>query len=139
MPTKGEETATTASAPGALIVLKKNQALGGRTRLEEGNFELTMLRNPLHDTKVLHHLHKCDEEDDGGQNAGEEPACLLVEEGCTDSGFLQEVRGEESKPSEEFKANTGFEGKDGDSLLEKETDNDRLPVNKFNSGSQTIC
>ena len=26
-----------------------------------------MLENPLHDTKIVHHLYKRDEEDDGGQ------------------------------------------------------------------------
>ena len=101
-----------------------------------------MFDDPLHYTEVVHHLHKRDEKDDCTQDVGEEPAFVdglfVEEEGCTDSRFLQEVGGEESKPSEEFEASIGLENEEGDGLLEKETDYDRLPANKFNSKSHAI-
>jgi hypothetical protein len=85
---------------------------------------LQILKEPLHDTKVVHHLHKGDEKDDGTQNVGEEPALidngiLIEEEDGTDSGLLQEVRGEESKPPEEFETSASLKDEEGDCLLEK--------------------
>ena len=98
-----------------------------------------MFNDPLHHTKVVHHLHKGNEEDDGTQNASEEPALvdgvLIEEENGTDSGFLQEIGGEESEPPEYAETRIGLENEESDSLLEKETDDDRLPANGFNCRS----
>ena len=94
-----------------------------------------MFDDPLHDTEVVHHLHKGDEEDDGSQNIGKEP--LLFEDGIrveeengTDSGFLQEVGGEESNPLEDLETSVRLEDEEGDGLLEEETDNNRWPANE---------
>ena len=123
------------------MVLKKNQALDNGIRLEGGNvakINSQMFNDPLHDAKVVHHLHKSNEEDDGTQDAGEEPALvdngvLIEEKDGADLGLLQEVQGEESQPPEDFEAGISLEDKESDGLLEKETDDDRLPMNDFNS------
>lgn len=91
-----------------------------------------MLDNPLHDTKVVHHLHKGNKKDDSTQNTGEEPVLfdhgLLIEkEDSTDLGLFQKVRGEEGEPLEDFETSVGLEDEKGDGLLEKKTDDDRLP------------
>ena len=93
-----------------------------------------MFNDPLHDTEVVHHLHKGNEENDSSQNTGEEPVLvddgLLVEkEDGTDFGLLQEVGGEESDPTEYFETSAGFENEEGDGLLKEETDDDRWPAN----------
>lgn len=101
-----------------------------------------MFNKPLHNTKVVQHLNKCNEENNGAQNAGEEPALvdglLIKEESCTDSGFPQEVGGEKSEPLEDAEASVGLEDEEGNRLLEKETNDDRLPANKSNSRSYII-
>ena len=91
-----------------------------------------MLNDPLHDTEVVHHLHKGNEEDDGGQNASEEPVLgddgvLIKEEDGTDFGLLQKVSGEEREPLEDLETSTGLEDEEGDGLLEEQSDDDRLP------------
>ena len=91
-----------------------------------------MLDDPLHDTEVVHHLHKGNEEDDGSQDTGEEPVLgddgiLIEEEDGTDFGLLQEVSGEEGEPLEDLEPSTGLEDKEGDGLLEEKSDDDRLP------------
>lgn len=100
-----------------------------------------MLDNPLHHTKVVHRFYRGDE-DNSTENIDEEPVLadgvLVEEEGYTDLGLLQEVRGEESEPSEEFEAGTGLKDKEGDGLLEEETDDGRFPTNEFNSRSLII-
>ena len=55
-----------------------------------------MLNEPLHDTKVEHHLHEGNEENYGAQNTSEEPGLcddgvLIEKEDGANSGFLQEV------------------------------------------------
>ena len=107
----------TASTPETRMVLKKNQALGDRSELR-GNFgpgksNVQVLNDPLHDTEVVHHLNKGDEEDDSTQNIGEEPtlignSVLIEEEDGADLGFLQEVGGEEGEPLEDIEASTGL-------------------------------
>jgi hypothetical protein len=94
--------------------------------------DVQMLNDPLHDTKVVHHLHKGDEKYDSAQNVGKEPGfvdhCILIEkEDGTDVGFLQEVGCEESKPLKNLETGIGLEDEEGDDLLEEETNNDRLP------------
>ena len=121
------------------MVLEKNQALDNRIRLERKTSRksnLQVLDDPLHDTKVVHHLHKGNEEDDGTQNASEKPALidgvLVKEKDGTDSGFLQEVVCEGTDPPENCESSIGLEDEKGNGLLEKETNNDCLPVNEFN-------
>ena len=92
-----------------------------------------MFNDPLHDAKVVHHLHKGDEEYDSAQNAGKEPAfgdhgILIEEEDGADTGFLQKVGCEESEPLEDLKSGIGLEDEEGDGLLEEKTDDDRLPT-----------
>ena len=136
----------TASAPETFMVLKKNQALNNGVKIgvvvSQIEVDVPMLDDPLHDTKVVHHLYKGDEEDDSAKNIDEEPVLvdgvLIEEEGCTDLGLLQEVRDEKRKPLEEFEAGISLKDEEGDSLLEKETDNDRLPTNEFKSRSLII-
>lgn len=133
----------TASAPETFKVLKKNQALDGGIRVEGGkgrerSGNVQVPNDPLHDTEVVHHLHECNEKDDGAQNVGEEPGfiddgVLIEEEDGADMGFLQEVGCKESKPLENLEASIALEDEEGDGLLEKETNNDRLPM----STSQT--
>ena len=93
-----------------------------------------MFNDPLHDTEVVHHLDKSNEEDNGGQNTSKEPVLvddgLLIEkEDGTNFGLLQEVGGKESNPPEYFETSIGLENEEGDGLLEEETDNDRWPAN----------
>ena len=144
---KGEAAAITASAPETFIVLKKNHALDDRIRLEwergsQGS-DVQILDYPLHDTQVEHHLHEGNEEDYGSQNVGEKP--LLIDDGVfieeeygTGSGLLQKVRSQERKPLEDFEAGVGLEDKEGNGLLEEETDNDGSPVNMPNSRSDVV-
>ena len=104
----------------------------GKEGWEQHNAQ--MLDDPLHDTKVVHHLHKGNEEDDGSQNASEEPVLgddrvLIEEENGTDFGLLQKVSGEECEPLEDLETSIGLEDEEGDGLLEEESDDDRLPAN----------
>ena len=91
-----------------------------------------MLDNPLHDTEIVHHLDKGNEEDDSSQNSGKEPVLgddriLIEEENGTDFGLLQEVGGEEGDPFENFETSIRFEDEESNGLLEEETDHDRGP------------
>ena len=100
-----------------------------------------MLNDPLHDTEIVHHLHKSDEENDSTQDTSEEPAfvdygVLIEEEDGADVGFLQEVGCEESKPLEDLEAGIGLENEEGDCLLKEETDNDRLPASPSENRSR---
>ena len=135
---KGEAAAITASAPETFMVLKKNQALNGKIEVKGGEdtreaFKNSQVfNNPLHDAKVVHHLHKGDEEYDSAQDTSEEPGfvyhgILVEEEDGTDLRFLQEVRCEESDPLEDLKSGIGLEYEEGDGLLEEKADNDRSP------------
>lgn len=97
-----------------------------------------MLDDPLHHTEVVHHLHKGNEEDDGSQNASEEPVfgddgILIKEEDGTDFGLLQKVGGEEGEPLEDLETSVGLENEESDGLLEEESDDDRLPVSGYRS------
>lgn len=120
----------TASAPETFMVLKKNQALDGRSEPRgegSGNLYIQVLDDPLHDTEVIHHLHEGNEEDDSRQNTSEEPVpcddgVLIEEEDGTDFGLLQEVGGEEGEPLEDLETSVGLEDEEGDGLLEEETD-----------------
>ena len=91
-----------------------------------------MLDDPLHDTEVVHHLHKGNEEDDSTQNANKEPVLVdgifIEEESGTDFGLVQEVGGEEGDPPENFETGVGLEDEEGDGLLEEETDDNRRPM-----------
>ena len=138
-PMKGDAAAITASAPDTFIVLKKNQALKMREiRCEGGkgrgvSDDAQVFNDPLHNTEVVHHLHEGNEKHDSAQYAGEEPALgdhdiLIEEEDGADTGFLQEVGREESKPLEDLEASIGLEDEESDGLLEEETDDDRLPM-----------
>lgn len=91
-----------------------------------------VLDDPLHDTEVVHHLYKGNEEDDSTQNDGKEPVLvgdgiLIEEENSTNCGLLQEVGCKESDPFEDFESSAGFKDEEGDGLLEEQTDNDRGP------------
>jgi hypothetical protein len=66
----GEAAATTASAPEMFISLKKNQALILLVRVfnrEHDKYNLQVLNDPLHNTKIVHHLYKCNKKDYGGE------------------------------------------------------------------------
>ena len=102
-----------------------------------------MPEDPLHDTQVVHHLHKGNEVDNGGQNVGKKPGLVydgvfIKEEYGANSGLLQKVRGQERNPSEDFESGVGLKDKEGNGLLEEETDNDRSPTNMPNSRSDKI-
>jgi hypothetical protein len=88
-------------------------------------------------------LYEGDEEDYGSQNVGEKPLLIddgvLIEEECsTGSGLLQKIRGQEGKPLKDFEAGVSLKDKEGNSLLEEETDDDRSPMNMSSSRSDVV-
>lgn len=69
-PTKGDAAATTASAPETFMSLKKSHALEMSKLLflfEADRKHVQFSNDPLHDTQVVHHLHKRNEKYYGAQ------------------------------------------------------------------------
>lgn len=111
--------------------------------LEEEPAELG--NNPLKDTIVVHHLGERNEENDGAQGVGEEPmtvedwrpSCLVrggnsaEEEGGSVIGLSQEVGSESRDPVEDGESGARSEYKEGQDLLETQSDNDSSPLDCF--------
>lgn len=94
--------------------------------------DVQMLDDPLHDTKVVHHLHEGNEEYDGTQHTGKEPVfrnngLFIEEENGTNLRLLQEIGGEESEPLENLEASIGLKDKQGNGLLEEKANDDSWP------------
>lgn len=98
--------------------------------------DVQVLDDPLHDAKVVHHLHEGDEEYNCTQNTGKEPVfrnngVFIKEENGADLRLLQEIGGEESEPPENLEASIGLEDKQSNGLLEEKANDDSLPNEWF--------
>lgn len=117
----------------------------------DGRIHIQVLDEPLHDAEVVHHLHECNEENDGSQlsvvrsmsvsstrpkigithSVDEEPVLSgglgVEEESRASIGLLQEIGGKVGDEAEHRESSTGLEDEEGDDLLEEQANDDSGP------------